>query len=594
MAYIQADFVGTYWRILDGDFYVSSLGDDTNGDGSPSNPLKTIQEAITRATSPTKVVVGTGSYSENISGLNKNDIHIIADGIVVVTGKLTNLGDNCSVEGFVGNSFTITKKCEVLNNCHFYNGGVSEHIGTIKNCTFLESFVRSSSSKLHSCTFYQAQVGDTNSNNFTEILDSHFGRNTSLLINSTLTNIFDYCNIQNCKVQIDSLIFVDSVSIHATFNNYQANGISISPEFNNVGMQDFSLHKDSGLKNTGSTGKQIGAIGVNYSLHNYTNRENSNPFGNVGLTDVYFDSNGDYYVSSGVSQGKILTLEYDLGSVLNLQEINVFAEQVFETPPQNAVVDYDNAFNHPNFLSFEMRFSNVPLTNEPYHLFAWNKVPSIDANGKSNGLSDYDNSTAHKILARYVQFQITLFNNSDLGKVVFHGMSIGLKETELSINIQDTNGYAVDGANIEIDLGSSQISGSTDNLGCYTYNIQIGIPFNIKITKQFYNDIVQKAQLISKRTLNGPLSNFACIVVDSNNQPIQGALVTISSSLNNFTGTTNIDGIFDGIIETNYVNNFKIEKTGYVTYNHIFNPFIKFSCGSDELIIATIIELNNI
>ena len=73
MAYLPADFTGTYWRILDGDIYVSSLGDDTSGNGSPTHPYKSFQKAINVAVPSNRIIVGTGYYSGSISGLDKND-----------------------------------------------------------------------------------------------------------------------------------------------------------------------------------------------------------------------------------------------------------------------------------------------------------------------------------------------------------------------------------------------------------------------------------------------------------------------------------------------------------------------------------------
>ncbi len=35
------DFEGTFWTVIDADYYVSTIGNDITGDGHPQNPFLT-------------------------------------------------------------------------------------------------------------------------------------------------------------------------------------------------------------------------------------------------------------------------------------------------------------------------------------------------------------------------------------------------------------------------------------------------------------------------------------------------------------------------------------------------------------------------
>ncbi|MEM9259374.1 MAG: hypothetical protein AAGA62_06975, partial [Bacteroidota bacterium] len=52
------DFEGTFWTIIDGDYYVSTFGSDINGNGSPKSPFLTVGKAFELTLDGEKVVVG--------------------------------------------------------------------------------------------------------------------------------------------------------------------------------------------------------------------------------------------------------------------------------------------------------------------------------------------------------------------------------------------------------------------------------------------------------------------------------------------------------------------------------------------------------
>jgi parallel beta-helix repeat protein len=66
-------------------WHVATYGSDITGDGSETNPFATIQHAIDMAGNGDTILVAQGTYSENISVIQKNGIHIQGAGADVTT-----------------------------------------------------------------------------------------------------------------------------------------------------------------------------------------------------------------------------------------------------------------------------------------------------------------------------------------------------------------------------------------------------------------------------------------------------------------------------------------------------------------------------
>ncbi|MEP3387060.1 MAG: hypothetical protein ABJO02_02675, partial [Reichenbachiella sp.] len=56
------DFEGSFWTVIDGDYYVSTIGNDITGDGSPLLPYLTVNKAMELANDGEKVVIGPDEY----------------------------------------------------------------------------------------------------------------------------------------------------------------------------------------------------------------------------------------------------------------------------------------------------------------------------------------------------------------------------------------------------------------------------------------------------------------------------------------------------------------------------------------------------
>ncbi|MGQ0828341.1 MAG: hypothetical protein ACT4ON_08100 [Bacteroidota bacterium] len=407
------DFADTGWLVLDGDVYVSSTGSDDTGDGSPTNPYATIQKGVDMADPSQRIVVGTGNYNENVNGDEKEN-YIVADGLVLMEGNggdaFSNMGSgsDSGIEGLhiSGYENAINNKMALALNCVFKGCIFEDFRGTLQRCVIETAIIRATANTyLYNCTLNNVSTENlVSKTKFKEILDTHIGTSVLFLKSATLT-LFDYCNqeFQTSVVNIDGTAYTDVAALHAAFPQYQEHGINVLPQFNDPEDEDYTLQPSSPLLTSGSDQQFIGAFGEASS-------QNSDTLSGAILTNVNIDDDGKYVLVEGYTEGTIETGEIDLGSSRLLGKINLFAEEHFETPPYNAVVDTNVSNTQPNKITFEFRYSNFAgeVENQPYREFVWNKQPTVDENGNGNGSVNFDPLTAHPVKARYVQALITL------------------------------------------------------------------------------------------------------------------------------------------------------------------------------------------
>ncbi|MFY0598326.1 MAG: hypothetical protein JXR03_01560 [Cyclobacteriaceae bacterium] len=107
--YTTTDFEGTSWKVFDGSYYVSGIGSDVTGDGSPKKPFLTVKRAVEIAgaddkivvtpnefvSSPTSVVEGSGAWLPcRAATLGDQDLSV---GLAAVDGVLMQEGDRVLV-----------------------------------------------------------------------------------------------------------------------------------------------------------------------------------------------------------------------------------------------------------------------------------------------------------------------------------------------------------------------------------------------------------------------------------------------------------------------------------------------------------------
>lgn len=115
MAYDPSEFIGTQWTVTDGDYYVSTLGNDLTGDGSPDNPFLTVSKAFELSQDGDKVVIGPNEYigfdiQNNAAGgselpcrvASTDHIAIDTGGVMTIDGVLLEEGDRVLVKDQLG------------------------------------------------------------------------------------------------------------------------------------------------------------------------------------------------------------------------------------------------------------------------------------------------------------------------------------------------------------------------------------------------------------------------------------------------------------------------------------------------------------
>lgn len=177
--------------------------------------------------------------------------------------------------------------------------------------------------------------------------------------------------------------------------------------------------------------------------------------------------------------------------------------------------------------------------------------------------------------------------------VSISGFSIELIDANITFNVQDTFGNSVANAIVTIQCPGFQINGETDDTGCFQAIIPPGAICDLHIEAECLFDNDQKFEVIDIADLVDPMKNFVMKVVDGTDQAISGAQVDIVSDLQNITGTTNGNGIFEGEYAENYVNSLTVSKSGFQNYECLdIESFIKIECGRTGFIVVPIIVLS--
>ena len=409
-----ADFVQTFWRVLDGDVYVSSSGNDISGDGSPTNPYATIAKAVEEAADEDKVIIGAGKYEEEIDGDSKN-IFFEGDGIVIISettvftdiNPISSTLKNVQITGNLSGSFGI------IEDCFIQDADLSGFSGDIRSTVLVNVTFSTSSIKLYNCT---CQNVEALADQMIEIFDSTFNADCSFVMTSTTLEEFDYCNVESgASFSIDATVYTTSSAIHTAFSQYQEHGLTADPKFNAAAIFDYTLKSDSTLLGGGRFGQNIGARQKGIS------RNKANATG-VNLTDMQAVSGPDgFQLTPGEDEGTLVSNWIDMGKVQKLGRIRLYASDFFALAPSTLILKnkFENsAFDvrplvmsssHPNMVQFGMQWVNTvaeQATVSAYSTFVWDKAPTLDANGVSNGRSTFDATTERNITARYVRIFI--------------------------------------------------------------------------------------------------------------------------------------------------------------------------------------------
>lgn len=408
------------WNITDGDIYVSKSGDDATGDGSMTNPYKTIQKAVDEAVSGDKIVVGSGVYEEAvlIDNLSLTSLELVADGYVVVDGGNTRSygicayfwasGYNChiTIDGFIlkkqtdysiksiGVSvYTTVQNCWCLDKVIDFTRGQSSGAHLVKNTLALGGLRYSQmylgcKIRIENCTIFDVfripnEAGYAGSTQFSM-------KNTYIDCDGyypPLDNWIDITDYNNIRGSIE----VDGDTLYSSLEDFQLNSstnflkdsIDEEPHFND----DYTLKPESPHFGAGENG---GVIGHTTKAATYI-EVGHDILTNATLDNIVLTQAGKWEIDDPVSQqwGKITTDVLDLGNSQQLGKLNFDVEESYP----DEVLDYDNTDVNPNRPTIRFRCSDTAFSKDD-PTPAWIEVE------RNADLSSYT--------ARYVQFEITL------------------------------------------------------------------------------------------------------------------------------------------------------------------------------------------
>jgi hypothetical protein len=168
------------------------------------------------------------------------------------------------------------------------------------------------------------------------------------------------------------------------------------------------------------------------------------------------------------------------------------------------------------------------------------------------------------------------------------GFNIELLSPTFILNVRDTNGNVIQNADVIIDCNGEISTGKTDAFGAYAATVFPGPICTLTISTDCYKAFVQ-------RFIAVPIDftkNFVIKVVDGSDAPIDAANVTIASTIpSSITGQTDANGLFEGVVNTNFDNTITIQKSGLQNIVYTFNSFSPISSLSEDYRIVPVITL---
>jgi hypothetical protein len=168
------------------------------------------------------------------------------------------------------------------------------------------------------------------------------------------------------------------------------------------------------------------------------------------------------------------------------------------------------------------------------------------------------------------------------------GFNIELLSPTFILNVQDINGNLVSGADVYVQCGEQVFNGKTDAMGSCAVIAEPGEICTLTITNDCYRPFVQRFVAV-------PIDNsknYSVKVVDGSDNPISGASITITSSQpDSISGFSNVNGIYETMLNTNYTNTISIQKSGFQKLSYIYNPFNPINSFNENFRIVSVITM---
>lgn len=455
--------MANHWN-YSGDYYVSALdGNDTSGDGSADNPVKTISKAILLAevsSGTYDIVVGTGIYNETLNSATTTRImHLQGDGVVILDGNslsyatsgypnqwratnfkvvnftyimyaATNYGltwVDCSFKNSIFNGLNITTNSpneNVFLNCRFENvtghPTLYQRYLKFKNCTLINSSVGGTLGGSYSNNSYLPNMDNC-------LFSADSGSRVILTSTATSGQPLTNCVFGPNLYAVRSGVLYTIPDYLSEFKpSHNLNSIEASMSFNTniTGAGDWNLLSTTMPINetTSALYKNISAAPLN-SAGGYAPRtaygfdnSSSNPLhteGGATWANIVTSSLGGFQISSSsVPSGSITTAVIDQGGVKAVKNIDSGWTTNFNNTAAPTTYPSGSNNHHPVRYQYEMRYGNNPSLSGTYSIFEWGQVPYVNSNGTGSGDQLFNTGSYSSISARYLQLKITL--RSDL------------------------------------------------------------------------------------------------------------------------------------------------------------------------------------
>ena len=235
---LGTDNANTYF--VDGGCHGNTGGDDTTGNGSSSNPWKTLTHAYANTVASDNIIiapseyinqvgsVGTGWSNRNFIGDSLNRDVIIEDTVLDKTAfqntttsleNITIKGYNTSIKNGVGYSFSGFMVNVVFIDCD----STRYEVNTLgNNCIFINSnLIYINNSEIYNSIFYNSNIinNSVNAGNAINIYRSYFDENSNYIASTGLgrVNINDICHVHDLTTfdngDPTQLFYVDGTEI---------------------------------------------------------------------------------------------------------------------------------------------------------------------------------------------------------------------------------------------------------------------------------------------------------------------------------------------------------------------------------------------
>lgn len=174
------------------------------------------------------------------------------------------------------------------------------------------------------------------------------------------------------------------------------------------------------------------------------------------------------------------------------------------------------------------------------------------------------------------------------------GFAIELPLFRYAVNVQDGNKHPIVGAKVKVTAPGFSEGGLTNDIGCYFGSAELHKTYTMIVQKAHFITWTHRFLLATISELSNPTTkNFPVIIRDPAGNPISGATVTITSPLpHSDSGTTNSAGLFEGLVEKDYLNTITVSKSGFQTYTNDYAHYIKITCLESTFVVIPVITLN--